>query len=385
MKRWGIIGLSVIVLSGCGFFGGDEENDQTEGPDLPTSDDSLTVVPPVPSEENYYSSVLRDGAYVHGQSRGYGLDLGMSRSDLDWLELGLEDLAKEAFDPSEYYFQEGQHLTRDVLRDWIRRYDEDSNPQGLNPELASGSDMFEQIENSPWVLSNVLEHNYMQVDENGTYTTAGIVIGLSLYSEYAFTTDGRSGSVTLSDNVQEQEGMAFAEEIVSRIRNGVSSQDEDVSNVPIVVALFSEEPGSSLNAGHFFKQALFEPGEGASWEDISQKHITFPSSEASNEHQGDADRFAQLESDIQSFFSNYVGVVGRARYEQNQLAKLTVDVNIQYKGKAEVVAITQYIASRVEEHFEQIAVDVQVSSLSGTLESIVSYHPNADTFIHIVQ
>ncbi len=34
MKRWGIIGLSVIVLSGCGFFGGDEENDQTEGPDL---------------------------------------------------------------------------------------------------------------------------------------------------------------------------------------------------------------------------------------------------------------------------------------------------------------------------------------------------------------
>ncbi|GAF19937.1 pheromone cAM373 precursor lipoprotein CamS [Bacillus sp. JCM 19046] len=50
-----------------------------------------------------------------------------------------------------------------------------------------------------------------------------------------------------------------------------------------------------------------------------------------------------------------------------------------------MVAITQYIASRVEEHFEQIAVDVQVSSLSGTLESIVSYHPNADTFIHIVQ
>lgn len=385
MKRWGIIGLSVVVLSGCGFFGGDEEGNQTEGPELPTTDDSLTVVPPVPSEENYYSSVLRDGAYVHGESRGYGLDLGMNRSDLDWLELGLEDIAKETFDPSEYYFQEGQHLTRDELRNWITRYDEESNPRGLNPALGDGEDMYEQIENSPWVLSNVLEHNYMQVDEEGTYTTAGIVIGLSLYSEYTFSADGRSGAVTISDSVQEEEGMAFAEDVVKRIREGVSAQDEDVSNVPIIVALFSEEPQSSLNAGSFFKRAVFEPGEGASWEDINQTHLTFPSSEANNEYQGDADRFAQLESDIQDFFANYVGVVGRARYEENQLAHLTVDVNVQYKGKAEVVALTQYVASKVEEHFEQVAVDVQVSSLSGTLESIVSYHPNADTFIHIVQ
>ncbi|WP_078394326.1 CamS family sex pheromone protein [Shouchella patagoniensis] len=390
MKRWGIIGFSLLVLAGCNLFGDGQDEGPEQAPDVSEVDDSLSVVPSIPSEENYYSNVLREGSYIHGETRGYGLDLGMSRKDLDWLELGLEDIAKDTFSPDSHYFQEGEHLTRDTLRSWIRRYEEPTddnpgNPGGLNPPLGEGEDDFEKNKNSPWVLSNVLEHNYMGVDDNDEYVTAGIVLGLSLYSEYSFTADGRTGEVPISSSKQEEEGMAFAEEMVDRLRNGASNKEEDISDVPIVVALFSEQPSNSINAGNFFKVGVFEPSGNVNWDDINQKHLYFPSSVASEEHQNDASRFSQFQADIQSFFDNHVGVVGRARYDDNQLTKLIVDMNIQYKGKAEVVAMTQYAAGRIEEHFENVPVDINISSLSGSLESIVSYHPNTETFIHIIQ
>ncbi|MFP7288867.1 CamS family sex pheromone protein [Shouchella clausii] len=383
MKRVGILGLaSAVLLSGCNFFGG-EEDDEANTPDVSEADESLTVVPSVPSEENYYASVLQDGAYVHGQTRGYGLDLGYSRKDLDWLELGLEDIAKERFDPNDYFFQEGTHLSRETVKSWLLRYDEEENPNGLNPPLGDGGDPMEQEKNSPWVLANVLEQNYMNVNDEGDYSTGGVALGLSLYSEYEFSHDGKSDSVPIKAAVQEEKGMEFAETIVNRMREGVDSE-EDLSNVPIVVALFSQQPKDSVNAGHFFKVGTFEPGENPHWENINQTHVHFPSPAANEDHRDDADRFAQFRTDVQAFFSNNIGVVGRARYEDNQMVKLNVDVNIQYKGKAEVVALTQYIAGQVEEYYENIPVDVNISALSGSLESIVSYHPDREPFIHII-
>ena len=387
MKRWGIIGLSTMLLAGCNVFGGNDDSE--EEPEVEITDESLSVIPSVPSEENHYSSVLKDGTYLHGETRGYGVDTGMNRSNLDWFELGLEEVAKDTFDPGSYYFQEGQHLTRETVGSWINRYDEEQNPDGFNPALGiddDDADLQESIDarkDNPIVLRNILEHNYMQASDNGTYETEGIVIGLALNSVYSFTYEGNPASQEVSANQQESVGVDAAEQIVERIRNGASALDEDLSDVPIIVALFSDKPSNELNAGHFFMKGVFEPGQGGDWSNINQKHIHFPSSEANNEHQYDADRFSQFQSDIQDFFENHVGVVGRARYEENQLAKVVVDINIQYKGQAEVVALTQYAASKAEEYFDDVPVDIEIASMSGVIEGIVSHHPSADPFIYI--
>ncbi|MED4128389.1 CamS family sex pheromone protein [Shouchella miscanthi] len=386
MKRWGIIGLSTMLLAGCSIFGGNDDGEQ-DVPEVEITDDSLSVIPPVASEENHYSSVLKDGAYLHGETRGYGVNT-MNRSNLDWFELGLEEIAKDTFEPGSYYFQEGQHLTRGTVVNWINRYSE-TNPDGLNPELRVDDeevDLQESIDarkQDPLILRNILEHNYMQPSENGTYETEGIVIGLALYSVYSFTYGGTPDSQEISANQQEQAGREAAEKIVERLRDGASALEEDISDVPIVVALFDDKPSNDLNAGNFFMKGVFEPGQGGEWTDINETHIHFPSSDANNDYQYDADRFSKFQSDIQGFFENHVGVVGKARYEENRLAKLAVTINIQYKGKAEVVALTQFAASKAEEYFEEVPVDIEISSMSGVIEGIVSYYPDRDPFIYV--
>ncbi|WP_017729182.1 CamS family sex pheromone protein [Halalkalibacterium ligniniphilum] len=384
-----LLASSVLFLSGCFPFLQQREEEMVEVEESNQEDQTVQVVPQVSNHEDYYQSVLYDGSYLHGQSRGFGNSVVYNRLDLDQLELGLASIAQDYFEPNRYFFREGQYIERDELNSWLMRYNDETNPTGLNPALGEGETMREREENRPRYLSHILEHNYLVENEEGNLVLGGVVIGLSMNSVYNFRVEDEQGryyfyETPISAEDMQREGERIAQEIVTRLRAD-TNEEGGIGNVPVVVALFREQPRESMIPGNFFAKAIAESGiELSRWERVNERYYLFPSNEANQDVRNDAEKFLRLKEEIQGFFNTYVGVVGRAYYKDNQLQKLTIEVPIRYQGKAEIVALTQFIADKITQRFpEQLKVQVYVSSVAGKQESIIIRNPNEEPFIHV--
>ena len=379
--------ISILILSGClPFLEGKEELIELEELD---EEQLVELTPQIYTTENYYRSVLYEGSYTHGKARGFSNAVVYNRHDLEQLELGLMSIANERFSPNNYFFREGQYIGREELNNWLMRYDEKDNPTGLNPALGDGDTVREREESRPRYLSHILEHNYLVENANGNLELGGVVVALSLNSTYYYRerfADGRYGptfEVRLDPAVLEQEGRRLADEIVTRLR-AENREKGALTDVPIVVALFQEQPRESVIPGTFFAKAVAEPGRAVgNWQRINERYYLFPSREATNEQRNDAERFMKLKEEIDVFFDNYVGVVGRGLYKNEQLQELTIEVPVRYYGKAEIVALTQFIANRITQRFpSSLKIQVYVTTVSGN-ESIILRNPNEEPIIHI--
>ncbi|MDQ0208432.1 CamS family sex pheromone protein [Alkalicoccobacillus murimartini] len=387
-KKWTLVALPlVLIVTGCFPFS-QEEPENTEV-DNPNNDQEITIVPPVSSPENYYQTILDNGQYMSGEARGFGTDVVYNRLDLDQLEMGLTRIAKEHFPHDQYSLREGYFINRDELNSWLRRYDEENNPNGLNPPLGDGDNQREQEESNPRTLSHILEQNYMVENSNGEFELGGIVVGISLNSVYNFRTEDDQGrynffSTPLDENITQEDGERIAAEVVSRLRD--EEREEGVFNdIPIVVGLFREQPRESIISGTYFQTAIAEPGsELGSWDSIDENFYLFPSDRANQDVRDDSDEFGRFQEQIQNFFRTYVGVVGKGFYQNDRLTELTVDIPLRYNGKTEIVALTQYIASLIPDYYDDIKVEVNINSVNGEQESLVVSEPGEDPFIHVM-
>ncbi|WP_100371679.1 CamS family sex pheromone protein [Bacillus sp. FJAT-45037] len=393
VNRWGIVtAVSLLFLTGCFPMFQQPEEEETVVEEPQQEEQNVDIVPQVSTPENYYQSVLYDGAYLHGNSRGFGNAVVYNRLDLDQLEMGLTQIAKETFDPENYFFREGQFISRSEINEWLMRYDEESNRFGINPALGEGETMREREDSQPRYLSHILEHNYLVQNENGNYELGGIVIGLSMNSVYNFRVEDDQGRYTfyetnISQEVMERQGQEMAAEIVERLR--VTTREDGVFNqIPITVALFREQPQQSTIPGNFIMKSTAPPGEGLErWQRLNERYYLFPSSAANEDVNNDAAQFQQVKDDLQSFFDTFVGVVGRGYYVDNQLQEMTIEVPLRYQGKAEIVALTQYAADVIQQRMtnQNVKVNLYVTSVAGKHESLVVKNPGEEPFIHVFE
>ncbi|WP_209124799.1 CamS family sex pheromone protein [Alkalihalobacillus sp. BA299] len=377
---------SVIFLSGCFPFLQPEEQlieEEEHG-----EEQTVELSPEVYTPENYYRSVLYNGSYTHGEARGFSNAVVHNRLDLEQLELGLMELANERFDPEKYFFREGQYISRTELNNWLMRYDEKDNPQGINPELGPGDTLRDQEESQPRYLSHILEHNYLVENANGQLELGGIVIGLSMNTVYNYRIYDEEGriyryEVEIDPQKMVAEGKRMAEEIVSRLRSP-NRESGALENVPIIVAMFQEEKREAIVPGNFIIKAVAEPQRQIDkWQSINEKYYFYPSTLANNEQRNDAERFLKFKDEINEFFDNYVGVVGKGFYKDEQLRELTIEIPIRFQGKAEIIALTQFSADRIAQRFpSNLKIQLYITSVAGE-EAIVVRNPNEEPFIHI--
>ncbi|MFC0558985.1 CamS family sex pheromone protein [Halalkalibacter alkalisediminis] len=387
LRRWGTASLILFLLTGCFPSMPEEEEQVVEEGNVNEQEQVVEVVPQIITPDNYYQSVLYDGSYKHGESRGFGNSVVYNRLDLDQLEMGLTRIAQQHFDPENYFFREGQFIKRNQLNNWLMRYDEESNPDGLNPGLGQGEDMRAREESQPRYLSHILEHNYLVEDSNGQLNLGGIVIGLSMNSVYNFRVEDEQGryyfyELPLTEQAIEQEADRIAKEILNRLR---SMEDGAFQDIPILFAVFQEQPRESVIPGQFIAKAIADPrGDLDRFQRLNERYFLFPSSEANQEARNEADQFQRFKDDIQDFFDTYLGVVGKGRYLDNQIQELNIEIPLRFQGKAEIVALSQYVASQLKQRFQgHYKVSVEITSVSGNTESIVVQNPDEEPFIHV--
>lgn len=376
----------VLLLTGCA------PNFQKQEEVVQNQKDTAekAIIPKYKISDDYYRTIL---PFKASETRGMVVNNLNTRYDISEFETGLMRVAKNTFDPNKYLFQEGQYLKKDTVKLWLNRQFtaeqltanklKESENIGLNPLDNGQGDVKDRNEKNPIYLAQILEHDYLVKGNDDKVTLGGVVIGLALntvhyYQEVQY---GATYETKIPQDVVEREGKNIAQEVIKRLRSM-----EGLKDVPITIALFEQQGKTSVVPGNFFAYTEVNNGSANidSWKSIDEKYLLFPSAEATEQHRDDATSFSNFKQDVEKYFPNFNGVVGRAFYVGGHLQDLSIDIPIQFYGKTEAVGFTQFVTGKVMEHFpDYIAVEVNVSSVNGPEALIVKNANQQEPFVHI--
>lgn len=405
MRKFSMVALSlVLLLTACA------PNFQKQEEVVQEKDDETkekAIIPKYKISDKYYRTIM---PFEPGEARGMVVNNLNTRYDITEFETGLMRIAQNSFPTDKYVFKEGQYLKRSTVSSWLEREmtpaqveakkkelqekaKKENNDKkivvnnlGLNPPLPGNGDVHEQNKKNPIYLAHILEHNYLvQSGKEGTYQLGGIAIGLALNSVHYYQTEqyGAVFEKNISRSVLEAEGKKIAQEVINRIR-GI----DELKDVPITIGLFEQESRSSVVPGNFFTYAEVSQGSNniGSWKDVKEEYILFPSDKAEKDHRDDLTFFQNFKQDVEEYFPNFNGVIGKGFYLDGQLQELNIEIPIQFYGEAEAVGFTQYVTGLVMEHFPNyISVQVSVSSVLGQEALIVKKPDQDEPFVHIYQ
>ncbi|MBS4209574.1 CamS family sex pheromone protein [Bacillus sp. FJAT-50079] len=386
MKKWLIPLLAVTLLTGClpAFEGNNEVVQEKE--EL----EETSIIPSYQISDSYYRSIVSSDP-ITSKTRGMVVSNLYSKYDIDEFEKGLLRVAKENFSPDEYVFQEGQVLDRDTVSSWLnRKYTEEQLAErklsekdnvGLNPLNDGEGSVEEQNTKNPIYLAHILEHDYLVKSEN-TVKLGGIVIGLALNSVHYYQKEkyGATFEMDIPHEKLVEEGKKMAQEVYARLR-----AMEEVGDIPITIALFEQKGRNTIAPGTFFAYSHASNGSSlGDWKNIDEKYLILNTSEAEQQHPKDVAFFMRFKDDIEKYFPNYNGIIGRAFYKNDQLINLTIDITIQFFGETEVIGFTQWATSLVMDHMpDYINVDVNISSVNGAEALIVKKAGEKEPYVHI--
>jgi protein involved in sex pheromone biosynthesis len=339
--------------------------------------------------------------FKEGKARGLVAENINTRLDIDEFETGLMRVAQNEFSPDNHLYQEGQYLDEETVRKWLgRKLDgeklaeaekkakankETFSNTGLNPVESTAGDFIQQNEKSPIYLAHMLEHNYLVRKGENTVELGGVVIGLALNSVHYYreAVGEPQREYVINPKKLEEEGKKMAAEVIQRVR-----AQKGLENVPIVIALYKQAPKSSIVPGNLIASTVVNGGSSqiGNWDSIDDEYVFFPSPEGTQAYREDANLFERFKQDIDDFFPNYTGVIGKAYYKGEEMQELKIDIPMQFYGKSEVIAFTQFVTGKVVDYFpDYVSVEVNVNSTSGQEALIVRKPGQEKPTVHIYQ
>jgi protein involved in sex pheromone biosynthesis len=389
MKKISLLGLVfTLLLAGCA----PQFNEEQEVVDDTKETTEEAIIPKYQISEKYYKTIL---PFEASQARGLVVSNLNTRYDLEEFETGLTEIAQYHFEPDRYLFKEGQILDSSTINSWLAR---EYTPQqlaenkmekqdnlGLNPIDTGEGDIDQRSKESPIYLAHILEHDYLLKDENNQVSLAGVVIGLALNSVYYYQKEayGATYETKIPQEEVEAQGKAIAEKVLQRLQ-----AMKELEGIPITIALFEQKESASVVPGNFIGYTHVASGRNSisNWEEIKEAYYLFPSTEAEEIYRDDVTMFKNFKQDVEDYFPNFNGVVGRAFYVNGELNELNIDIPIQFYGNTEAVGFTQYVTGLVMEHFpEYISIQVSITSVNGAESLIVRKSGETEPFVHLYQ
>ncbi len=367
MKRTIILFISAIfVLSACG---NDDENKKQASNDNEQQQETGSVKKIATDKNvqgNNYRTIL---PFKESQARGLLQDNMANSYNGEDFEDGLLELSKEVFPTDEYLYQDGQYLDKDTINAYLQpkytkseidKMDEDEIKEkkanenlGLNPSHRGATDPEKIADKSPAYLSNILEQDFYSNGDTKGKHIKGMTIGLAMNGTYYYQKekDGESYSKDLKNKEIKKQGQQMASEILSRIR-----ENKELKDIPIHFAIYKQSGENSIAPGEFMSGTTVEEGKTRinEWNDINQKTALLPSEEAAEIDDNLNSDFKQFNDNLQNYFNNFTQAVGTAKFENKKAKQLSVDVPIDYYGKAETIGITQYVTEQAEKYFDGI-------------------------------
>ncbi|MFJ7939375.1 CamS family sex pheromone protein [Peribacillus sp. NPDC096622] len=389
MRKHSILGMILILLlAGCAPSFEDKQEVVQDSKDKKET----AIIPKYKISEEYYQTIL---PFEPSKARGLVVSNLNTRYDIEEFENGLMRLAQTQFDPEDYLFQEGQMLNSSTISSWLNRKYTDSQLKekkkkasenlGLNPVDPGKGDIDKRNEENPIYLAHILEHNYLVKTKDNSVSLGGVVIGLALNSVHYYQKEafGATYENKIDSKKLKQEGEKIAAEVLKRLR-----KMDKLKNVPITIALFEQNEKSSVVPGNFISYTNIDKNSDniGKWTNLDEEYFLFPSAAAEKKYRDDVNTFTNFKEDVEEYFPNFNGVIGRAFYMDDQLQSLNIDIPIQFYGNSEAIGFTQYVAGLIMERFPNyIAVQVSITSVNGPEALIVREANQDEPTVHIYE
>ncbi|RFU61829.1 CamS family sex pheromone protein [Peribacillus glennii] len=386
MKKISLVGLMLaLLLGGCA----PQFEKQQEVVQESDNSKEKVIIPKYNISDKYYRTIPQ---FEPSKARGLVVSNLNTRYDIEEFETGLMRIAQDQFDPDRYLYQEGQHLDKRTVQLLLNRKftkeqlkEEGLKPEdniGLNPLDPGKGDIDKRNQENPIYLAHILEQNYLVRNNDDKLALGGVVIGLALNSIHYYQKEEYGATYSSDVKNMEQEGKKIAQELLQRLR-----KMEKLDSVPITIALFEQKENSSVVPGNFISYTNVDEGSSriGRWKDINEKYYLFPADEKTkNKFRADVNAFESFKQDVEKYFPNFNGVIGRAFYVDDQLKELDINIPIQFYGKSEAVGFTQYVTGKVMQHFQDyISVQVSITSVNGQEALIVRKAGEKEPFVHI--
>ena len=382
------LGLAVVAVLVAGCTPSIRSNEELIQKDAETEVET-TIIPSLPLSDSYYKTLV---PYKESVARGLVVSNLNTKYNVKEVENGLMRISQNEFSTDEYYFQEGQYVDKEMVSYWIARENQtdDKGPeyQGLNPssEDESGQELepVAKAEKAPIYLAHVMEQNYLKKTDDNKVAIGGVSIGLALNSIYYYQKEqyGEFYEQEIDDAKLEEEGKKIAAEVIDRLR-----QRTGLEEVPILVALYKQEPKNSIVPGTYFAYSVAENGSKlGDWKDINEKFVTFPMSNPEDIYREMNTNFQNFKQDIDKYFSNYTSVIGTGFYQNNSISSLEVEIPIQFYGTSELIGFTQYLTGVMLQQLpSDLLITIEITSINGA-EALIKKEPNEDEpFVHIYE
>lgn len=368
-----LLGATVMILAACGNL--QNSSLSTNG----TSEMKESVQTTSSKGNDSYNTLLQGKQYQVSPISGISSSQNDNKFNVQGLEDGLIDVSKNVFAPNEYTFQEGQIIKENDAIKWVKRKSS-SNPEGLNPE-DNGSTA--PNSRNPMYMSQIVEDDFYKADGNN-YILGGISIGISMNQVDYYTKEnfGATFETKISTAEQKKQGQIIANKIISRLR-----QREKAKEVPILVALYSEEPSDSIVSGSYISYAVSKNGTKSvsSWENVNEKNQLLPTVNGNEPiNKADADRFSSFKGHIQTYFPKLSGVTAKLRYKDNNLKKMSITINTQFFGASQINSFTQYTSDAAARFLPSgVPIEIKIESVNGVQAFISRDEGEKEFYSHI--
>ncbi|MFJ7737502.1 CamS family sex pheromone protein [Lysinibacillus sp. NPDC097287] len=338
-----------------------------------------TIIPNISIDDSYYKTLI---PYKESASRGLIVSNIYTKYDIKEAETGLMRLSQNEFDTDNYFFQEGQYLAESTVKDWLARSSQEED--GLNPPTTDSMTPEERATKAPIYLAHIVEQNYLTKTDDNKVKLGGISIGLAMNSIYYYQKEqyGEYYEEPIPEAELVKQGKKMAAEIVSRLRSR-----EELNDVPIVVGLFKQQARNKIIPGTYFSYGVAKAGQNdiSDWQAIDEEYVWFPTDESKDVYREVSKHFKNFKQDVDKYFSNYTSVVGTGFYKNKEIQELKIEIPIQFFGTTEVIGFTQYLTGLLIKQFDNINVEVSITSVNGPEALIVKKANDGEPYVHIYE
>lgn len=301
-----ILLISMLIISGC----------SNEKKEYSINFDTYKIFQP------YKASI--SGNYINSMIT--------NKYDVNNIQSRLMDLSTRYYKTSNNYYQAGQYVTKDNIKEILNL---------VNPTNQINVD---GIEIQPNYISYLHEQNYLDADGN----LAGISIGLALNK---YQTYQNSYGTTLYKEVSEEFIIDYAKNEISTILEYLRKID-GINDTRIMLGLYFLESPNSILPGEY-KYFGITSDNNINFQELDYSHYYLDSNTLMEKNIEIYNNFKAFQQQIKL---DNIYISGYGFFDSNNLVDADITINTNYLNKDELIFLQQVVSKSLLENFRSNAV-----------------------------
>lgn len=298
--------------------------------------------------------------YKKGVGNNYILNSNTVDYDLDKIEENLIQISTNEFSPDKYYYQEGQYLTKKILKELL-------DNKHLNKEKEKKVDG-KKIK--PQIVGGIIEKNFLNKD--GDLKGVSLSIILNRYQSY----DSNNNYVTLDQDEVEKKGKEVGISVIKYMREKLK-----LDNVPILIALYVEASPKSNVSGDYVYYGITENND-IEYKHINQKNYYMNNQNVKQVNSTSYNNFKKYEESIRDY-DNSIYISGFGYFNDSKLSKLSILITKNHYSYGDLLYLNQLLSEKAIKYFKESKVVIKVKAINEIKSYIVKNAGETTTDIFI--